>query len=157
MTLFALHLLLALLWAMANGAITSSSLIVGLIFGWVVLIFAGPALGDVRYGRRARRVLGLAAFFLYELLVSSIRVAVDVIRPRLTMTPALVAVPITLRDDAQITLLASLVTLTPGTLAVDVPPDRTILYVHAMYGEDPEAVRRSIRDTFERKIAEVFA
>jgi multicomponent Na+:H+ antiporter subunit E len=156
MTLVALHLLLALLWAMASGSITLLSLAVGLVIGYLVLAFASPALGDPRYVRRARRVAGLAAFFLYELLVSSVRVAIDVVRPRLTMQPAVVAVPLSLDDDAAITVLANLVSLTPGTLSIDVSPDRAFLYVHAMYGTDPGSIRRSVH-SFERRVAEAFA
>lgn len=156
MTLLALHLVLTLLWAMATGALDLVNLVVGFVVGGFVLHYAGPALGDPRYGVRALRVVGLTLFFLKELVVSSVRVAIDVLKPEMTMTPALIAVPLDLKSDAAITLLANLVSLTPGTLSVDVADDRSCLYVHAMYGDDPEAVRRSIKHDFERRILEVI-
>lgn len=156
MTLLALHLLLALLWAMATGAITLPNLIMGFIVGGAVLHLTGPALGDPRYGVRFWKIAALALFFMRELIVASVRVAIDVLRPTLDMTPAVVAVPLDLSSDVQVTLLANLVSLTPGTLSIDVSDDRTVLYVHAMYGRDPEALRRSIKHDFERRIQEVF-
>jgi multicomponent Na+:H+ antiporter subunit E len=89
-------------------------------------------------------------------VLSSVRVAIDVIKPRLTMRPSVIAVPLELTSDAQITLLANLISLTPGTLSVDVSDDKSCLYVHAMYGDDAEALSRSIKDDFEHRIREVF-
>lgn len=156
MTLLALHLTLMLLWAMATGALGLVNLAVGFVVGGLVLHFVGPALGDPRYAVRALGIVRLTLFFLKELVVSSVRVAVDVLRPTMAMRPALVAVPLDLKSDGAITLLANLVSLTPGTLSVDVADDRSCLYVHAMYGDDPEAVRRSIKHDFERRIQEVM-
>jgi len=156
MKLLALHLSLAILWAMATGGINLPNLVVGYLVGGGVLHFAGPALGDPRYALRAYLLTALVGFFLRELLFSSVRVAIDVLRPRLTMIPAVVAVPLDLRDDLQITLLANLVSLTPGTLSIDVSADRRTLYVHAMYGQDPERLRHDIKNAFERRIQEAF-
>ena len=156
MTLFALNLMLALLWAMAQGEVTLLSIGSGFLVGMLVLHLVGPVLGDSRYAIRFLRAIGLMVFFLKELVVSSVRVAIDVIRPTFTMRPAIIQVPLDVRGDVQITLLANLVSLTPGTLSVDVSDDGASLYVHAMYGDDPAAVARSIKHDFERRILEVF-
>jgi len=156
MILFALNLMLALLWAMAQGEVTLLSIGSGFLVGMLVLHLVGPVLGDSRYAIRFLRAIGLTVFFLKELVVSSIRVAIDVIRPTFTMRPAIIQVPLDVRGDVQITLLANLISLTPGTLSVDVSDDCACLYVHAMYGDDPAAVVRSIKHDFERRIVEVF-
>jgi multicomponent Na+:H+ antiporter subunit E len=155
-TLFALNLILALLWALAQGVVNLSSIALGFVVGMLVLHLVGPVLGDSRYAIRFLRAVGLTVFFLKELVVSSVRVAIDVIRPTFTMRPAIIEVPLDVRGDVQITLLANLVSLTPGTLSVDVSDDCGCLYVHAMYGGDPAEVVRSIKHDFERRIMEVF-
>ena len=66
------------------------------------------------------------------------------------------AVPLALDRDAEIALLANLITLTPGTLSLDVSPDRRTLYVHAMATTSPDDLRREIQQGFERRILEVF-
>jgi multicomponent Na+:H+ antiporter subunit E len=154
--LFGLNLVLALVWAMATGAISLGNLFVGFLVGMLVLHVAGPVLGDSRYALRFILAVGLLLFFLLELVLSSLRVAYDVLKPRFTMRPAVIAVPLDLTSDAQITILANLISLTPGTLSVDVAEDRSCLYVHAMYGDDAEALRRGIKRSYERRIREVF-
>lgn len=156
MILFGLNLVLALLWAMANGEVTLWTLGSGFLVGMLVLHLVGPVLGDSRYAVRFIRAIALMLFFLRELVLSSVRVAIDVLRPTFTMRPAILQVPLEVNEDVQITLLANLISLTPGTLSVDVSDDRSNLYVHAMYGDDPEAEVRRIKRDFERRIQEVF-
>jgi multicomponent Na+:H+ antiporter subunit E len=100
------------------------------------------------------RAVGFVAFFAWELLVSSLRVAYDVLTPTLHMRPAIVAVPLDVRSDLAITLLANLVSLTPGSLTLDVSADRRTLYVHVMFvGGDAEDARRDIKEQLERRVA----
>jgi multicomponent Na+:H+ antiporter subunit E len=72
------------------------------------------------------------------------------------MRPGIIAIPLDARTDLEITLLANLITLTPGTLSLDVSADRRVLYIHVMYidNDDIEAVRRNIKDGFERRVLE---
>ncbi len=156
MNLFALNLVLAFVWALATGSLSEVNLVVGFLVGMAVLHVVGGALGDTRYAVRFFRAVGLAGFFLFELAMSSVRVAIDVLKPEMTMTPAVIAVPLDVRSDAEITLLANLISLTPGTLSLDVAADKSCLYVHAMYGDDPEAVADEIKRSFERRIQAVF-
>ncbi len=68
--------------------------------------------------------LSLALFFFTELLLSALRVAWLVMQPKLTLRPRIIAYPLTVTSDAQITLLANMITLTPGTLSIELSPDR---------------------------------
>jgi multicomponent Na+:H+ antiporter subunit E len=156
MSLFALNLLLAVTWALATGSLSERNLVLGFVVGLFVLQLVGSAVGDARYGARLFRILALATIFLKELLVSSVRVALSVLSPRLTMEPAVIAVPLDVDSDAEITLLANLISLTPGTLSIDVAEDRSCIYVHAMYGGDPDQLAEEIKRTFERRIREAF-
>jgi len=156
MSLFALNLILAFTWALATGSLSERNLVLGFVVGLVVLQLVGSAVGDARYGARLFRIAALATIFLKELLVSSVRVAISVLSPRLTMEPAVIAVPLDVDSDAEITLLANLISLTPGTLSIDVAEDRSCIYVHAMYGGDPDQLAEEIKHTFERRIREAF-
>ena len=82
--------------------------------------------------------------------------AQEVLRPRMAITPGVVAVPLTATSDLEITLLSCLITLTPGTLALDVSDDRSTLFVHALDVADPDEFRRSIVDGFERRVLELL-
>jgi multicomponent Na+:H+ antiporter subunit E len=97
--------------------------------------------------------------FLWELIVSAVRVASIVVRPNLkaSLRPAIIAFPLTVKSDAEITLLANLITLTPGTLSVDVADDRSVLYVHVLDLVSRDQLVAEIAGGFERKVQEVFA
>ncbi|MCS6954167.1 MAG: Na+/H+ antiporter subunit E [Bryobacterales bacterium] len=95
---------------------------------------------------------GLLVYFLWELVVANFRLARDVLRPLPRLRPAIVAVPLSLERDTQIVLLANLITLTPGTLSLDVSSDRRFLYVHVMHVEDVAAFREEVKSGFERRI-----
>lgn len=102
------------------------------------------------------RLAGLGLIFLRELVLSSLVVARDVLRPGHAYRSAIVGVPIDLRSDAQITLLANMVTLTPGTTSLLVSDNRDTLYVHVMDTASPEETIKSIKEGFERKVMETF-
>jgi multicomponent Na+:H+ antiporter subunit E len=66
-----------------------------------------------------------------------------------------IAVPTELTDEVSLTVLANMITLTPGTLTLDISPDRRYLFVHTLNLDDPEAVKRDIQQAFERYLREL--
>lgn len=156
MSLFLVNVLLALAWSAVTGSFT----FLNFAFGFVLAIFAlsliREQVGSIGYFSRARRVISLFLLFVYELILSAWRVAVMVLSPNMNLKPGIFAYPLRVDRDFEITMLANLITLTPGTLSVDVSDDRRILYVHAIDASDPEATRRDIAEGFERKIMEAF-
>lgn len=107
---------------------------------------------------KAWQVVYFVLFFLWELWVANLRVAFDVLTPPYQMKPGIIAVPLDARTDAEITLLTNLITLTPGTLSLDISTDRRVLYVHTMYIDrgDIDRARRQIKEGFERRVLEVL-
>jgi multicomponent Na+:H+ antiporter subunit E len=156
MTLFMLNLALAIVWQIVTGAFSLGGLVAGFCVGYVVLWIARPMFGGSSYFGRLWRIVGFFFYFLKELIVSSLRVAYDVVTPPIHARPGVIEVPIKAKTDLEITLLANLITLTPGTLTLDVAPDRKSLYVHAMFAGDPEKVRAEIKDGMERRLLEVM-
>jgi multicomponent Na+:H+ antiporter subunit E len=134
------------------------TLIVGFVLGFVILFFVRRVAGGTSYLVKVRQTLGLIFFTVWELILANLRVAHDVMTPSYYMRPGIIAIPLDARTDLEITLLANLITLTPGTLSLDVSADRRVLYIHVMYidNDDIEAVRRNIKDGFERRVLEVL-
>lgn len=157
MTPFVLNVLLALVWVGLTGVYKPINFAAGYAFSFVVLLAVRRALPDSNYYTKVPRVLYFVAFFLWELFRANLRVAYDVLTPRHHMRPGVVAVPLELDSDAAITLLANLITLTPGTLSLDVSADRRVLYVHTMYIEDPDTFRCDIKQGFEHRVKELLA
>lgn len=150
--------ILALLWAGITGDFSGFNLLFGAAIGGLAVAVLRASFAPPRALRKLRRILSLAGLFLYELLASAVRVALVVVRPdiRAAVRPAIVAVPLTVRSDAEITLLANLITLTPGTLSIDLSEDRSVLYVHVLALDSREALIAGIVNGFERKVREVF-
>ncbi|WP_209424472.1 Na+/H+ antiporter subunit E [Pararhodobacter sp. SW119] len=157
MNALVVNLLLAFAWAGMQGSFTLGSLITGAVLGFFALWLSAPLIGIERlYFARVYRIVRLALFFLWELTLSSIRVAWDVIRPFPRNQPAIIEMPLSVKSDIEILLVTNLISLTPGTLSVDVTPDRETLLVHAMFADDPEALVTELKDGLERLVAEVF-
>jgi multicomponent Na+:H+ antiporter subunit E len=154
--IFGLNVFLALVWAASAGSIDLPHLAAGFVFAYLVLWLVRPALGETSYFRKLPQALAFAAFLAMELFLSNLRVAADVLSPRPRRRPGVVAVPLDATEDVEITLLANLVTLTPGTLSLDVSEDRRTLYVHGMFVDDPESFRRDIKEGFERRVLELM-
>lgn len=157
MKLFILNVLLALAWVALTGQFTPVNLVAGFGLRYLLLWLVRPARETAGYFRKIVQVVSFFFFFLHELLIANLRVAYHVIRPSLTMRPGVVAIPLDLKSDAEITLLANLITLTPGSLSLDVSTDRRVLYVHAMYIDDVETFRHEIKEGFERRVREVYS
>ena len=154
--MFLWHILLALSWAAITGLFSWSNVLAGFILAYLALFVAQRAIGSYTYFRRIDRVLRFAVFYVWELILANLRVAYDVMTPRHRIRPGVVAIPLDARTDAEITLLANLITLTPGSVSLDVSSDRRFLYLHAMYIDDVEEFRQSIKDTLERRVLEVL-
>jgi len=148
--------LLTLFWLAITGSFTMTNAAFGAAIGLLCLHVVRERRGSSIVRVRPGRVLVLALIFVRELVVSAWRVALIVIRPDMALKPAIFAYPLTVDRDFEITLLANLITLTPGTLSVDVSQDRRHLYVHAIDGADPGQAIRDIHAAFERRILEAF-
>ena len=157
MNMFAINTLLAVIWASLVTDFSLGGLATGYLIGYAALWVAQPLFGGPSiYHRRVFRVIRLFLFFLYELVVSSLRVAWDVLTPRHHSKPAIIEMPLDVKSDFEILLVTNLISLTPGTLSLDVTPDRSTLIVHAMFADDPEALVRELKDGMERKVKECF-
>ncbi|MGQ9807651.1 MAG: Na+/H+ antiporter subunit E [Armatimonadota bacterium] len=158
--MFAWNVVLALAWAALHGEFSLTSLSVGLAVGYLLLalLVRGGLVGDNPYTARVSRAACFITFFLWELVLANIRIAYDVLTPKHHMQPGIVAIPLDAKTDAEITLLANFITLTPGTLSLDVLEDRRLLYIHAMYIQngDADALRADVKNGFERRLLETL-
>jgi multicomponent Na+:H+ antiporter subunit E len=100
--------------------------------------------------------LRFLVFYTKEILLSNFRVAHDVLTPQDYFTPAIIAFPLKAETDLEILTLACLISMTPGTLSLDVSTDRKVLYIHAMYVEDEAALIEDLRVNFEARVLRLF-
>ncbi|WDR02724.1 Na+/H+ antiporter subunit E [Devosia algicola] len=134
MSLLLLILVLALIWTAVSGAFSGLNLVLGVTIAMLVTFVLRDRVAPPVAMRRLMRMFRLALFFLKELVISTYRVSMLALSPGVhrRLNPAIIAVPLNVKSDAEITLLANLITLTPGTLSVDVSEDSTVLFVHVL-------------------------
>lgn len=150
-------LILGAAWVALTGQLGIANLAFAVVVGAAVSRFVPWAAGRPWRAGRLLALARLAAYFAGQLLLANLRVAAAVLGPRSRLTPAIVAVPLDACRDVEITMLANLITLTPGTLSVDVSSDRRTLFVHALsFDGDADAFRREIKDGFERRVLEAL-
>lgn len=150
-----LNVLVALMWMFFHHAWDFGMFVLGYLVGLGLLFALRRFLPDELYFRRVIAVVKLILLFFKELVLSSWSVAKQVLHPKLNIRPGIIAVPTQLRGDWEITLFACLITLTPGTLTLEVSPEGDMLYIHAMDIPNNEEMVKQMKDTFEKAIMEV--
>jgi len=165
-----LNFMLALIWMALQRSFTLADFIVGFAFGFAIIWLSQRALieqaADLAanratrdfstYPRRTWRLLNFVGFALWSIVKANIEVARIVIRPRLNIKPGIIAIPLDVKSEAGITVLANLITLTPGTVTLDISSDRRTAYVHCIDVHDADAIRDDIKQNFERRVMELF-
>ncbi|MFQ3786088.1 Na+/H+ antiporter subunit E [Halomonas sp. A29] len=150
------NLLLALAWVILSGDFSGLNLVVGLVFGYITLVLIEPQVDALAgYPGRVPRILGFLGFFVKELVQANLRVGFDILTPPWHMKPGVIAMPLAARTELEITMVANLISLTPGTLSLDVSDDRKVLYIHAMFLDDEEELRRNLKE-MECRALELF-
>lgn len=156
MSLLLLNLLLAIAWAALTGSFGPIDLLFGFLLGYLVLWLITRMGKPVKYFRQIPLVLGLLGYFLLDLLRANLRMAGIILLPKMKLRPAVIAVPLTLTSEPAIILFTNLVTLTPGTLTLDISTDRRVIYIHTVHLDDPQAFKQELLDGYERRLKELF-
>jgi multicomponent Na+:H+ antiporter subunit E len=150
------NIALAVLWMSLQGRFTSGNLLVGFVIGYATLFLCRSALPRSSYFRKVMQLANLAVYLGWHIILANLQIAWRVLNPWMHLKPAVIAVPLSAHTDAEITALANLITLTPGTLSVDVSPDRSALYVHVMDLSDRRTFTRALKQGLERRVLEVM-
>jgi multicomponent K+:H+ antiporter subunit E len=147
---------LALIWLLLVNSFSPGQILLGLLLGWAIPVFT------LRFWPERVRIhkpLTLMRFFavvMYDILIANLAVAALILVGPKHVKPAFVRVPLALRTDLGISLLANTVSLTPGTVSAWLSPDRSHLVVHGLKVKDPDALIAEIKRRYEAPIKEVF-
>ncbi len=156
MSPFAWNILLALIWIAVSGDLSASNLLVGFALGYLIIGLSLRRIPEVvAYLRRIPNLFGFSFYFLGALIRANLKVAWDVVTPTDYMRPAVIGFPMKAKTDVEIALLGNLISLTPGSLTLDISSDRAMIYVHLMYFSDMETELEQFR-AFERRVLTVL-
>jgi multicomponent Na+:H+ antiporter subunit E len=153
--LLLLNLILALMWAALQGELGMVNFVSGFVVSAAVIYIFRRKFFRALYFRKVALGVTLALVFSRELIKSNIAVLRVVLSRRPLIRSGVIAVPTELTNDLALTMLSNMITLTPGTLTLDISHDRRYLFVHTLNLNDPEDVKREIRNAFELYLREL--
>lgn len=143
-------------WLLANNTLAPGSIVFAVIVGVTIPLLTARFWPEYPHVQSWPRLVRLTAIFLYDVVIANIRVAVLVLGPVRRLRPAFLRIPLELTSPFTITVLASMISLTPGTVSSNLSGDRKTLLVHALdVGDEDDAVRE-IKQRYERGLLEVF-
>lgn len=151
-----LSLFMLLLWLLMANSISPGQWILGGVLAWGIpyltqsfwpqsMVLSSPML--------ATRFVGLV---LWDIIIANMQVALLILGSRQKLQPAFMKVPLELKQDFTITLLANTISLTPGTVTVDLQMDEGYLLVHSLHVTDIEAAIAAIKRRYEAPLKEIF-
>ncbi len=114
------------------------------------------AAGQEKLMKKILKIVNFIFFYVWEVIRSNLRIAYDVLTPRHRMKPGILAIPLENNSDLEILAIFNLITMTPGTLSLEVSQDRKFLYIHAMYIDDPDKLRNELKSNIERRVREIL-
>lgn len=151
---FLINLIIGFLWRTFVPLTGWFDYLIGFLVGLI-----GLGIINREYGRRAYHLISFIIYVIWQIIVSNITLAWTIIQPKEKMDarirPAIVAVPLTVSHNLEIILLASVITLTPGTISIDLGENdlgQQVLYIHNINLDDANAFRREIKEGFEARI-----
>lgn len=150
-----INVLLAVLWMFLQNEYTAVNFISGYIIGILILFIIRRFLKFDFYLKRFWAIIKLIYLFIVELIKANIDVVKVVLKPKQDHQPGIVAVRTQLESNFEISILAALITLTPGTISMDFSQDSKTIYVHSIDVPDKEAMIKDIQGSFEKAIMEV--
>ncbi|WP_164108958.1 MULTISPECIES: Na+/H+ antiporter subunit E [Sphingobacterium] len=153
---FLMNLLLSFIWVALTGSMYYTNFVFGFLLGFAILWIMSRNDGDRRYFYKVPRVVSFVFYFLYQMIKANIQVAYDVMTPRYFMRPGVVRYPLNARTEMEINILSMMISLTPGTLILDISEDKKTMYIHVMYLDDPNKFVQDTKTGLERRLLEAL-
>lgn len=151
---FLMNLLLSFIWVAISGSMYYSNFLFGFLLGFFILWIINKNEEDNRYFNRVPKIIGFVFYFLSEMIKANVQVAYDVITPKYFFKPGIVRFPLTATSDSEINLISMFISLTPGTILLDVSEDKKWIFIHVMYLDSKENFISKMKYS-ERRILEL--
>lgn len=151
-----LSFFLLTLWVLLFNSIEPGVLILGALFAWFIPFLFRKAAPN--FAKVKRPDLAVVYFFilLHDIVVANFKVAAMIIGKPRSIKPALFVFPLDMKEELPVTLLASTITLTPGTVSCEITRGRKGILIHAFSEENPDDLINTIRNRYERRLKEIF-
>ena len=150
-----LSVALFIVWQFLADGVSGASVVMGLILAIVIPLMTRQFWPDSPRMKKPWVLARYLVVVLYDIVVASVTVTILILSPRQPRS-AFVSYPLKLEHPLGITILASTISLTPGTVSADVSDDGTLLLIHALDVDDDAELIRSIHQRYEKPLLEMF-
>jgi len=151
-----LSLLLLVLWLLLNNSAEPGHLALGAALGIIIPLFTRRFWPQRLAVGHFSAALHLAGRVIVDIIRANFSVAKVVLGPKRAIRPMFVKVPLDVESDFAVSLLASVISLTPGTVSADIDVENRCLLVHALSTKDPDDLVQQIKSRYEAVIKEIF-
>lgn len=155
-SMFLNNLLLAIIWVLATGTLTEENFIFGFLISFGILYVITINKQDRTYFTLIPKLLSFFSFVLWEIIKANLVTVKESLYAKSKLKPAVIKVPLTVESDLAITILATMVSVTPGTLVMDISDDKKVMYVHVMHVKDKQDFIDEVKNKFEKRLMEVL-
>lgn len=152
-----LSVFLLLVWLLLMNTFSFGQLLLGALLGLAIPLLTQRFWIHPPQIKRPLKLLLFLLRILIDIILANLQVAKLILSPMKSLRPAFIEVPIELQDELALIMLASIVSLTPGSVSADISDDRTLLLVHALHADDPQQLIADIKQHYEQPLKDIFA
>ena len=150
------NLLLTIIWVLATGTITEENFIFGFLISFGILYIITINNQDRKYFTILPKLISFFFFMFWEIVKANLVTVKESLYAKSKLKPAIIKIPLIVETDTEISLLATLVSVTPGTLVMDISDDKKVMYVHVMHLESKEDFVDEVKNKFEKRLLEIL-
>jgi multicomponent K+:H+ antiporter subunit E len=151
-----LSLMLLGLWLLLVNSVSVGNLLLGILLAWLIPLFTARFWEAQVHIHKPLTLLRFFGVVLWDILIANVAVAALVVGPSRRLQPGFIMMPMRLRGNVGLSLLANTISLTPGTLSAFLSADRTQLVIHALQADDPDEIIAAIRERYEQPLLEAL-
>jgi multicomponent Na+:H+ antiporter subunit E len=155
-SLFLSNLILAIIWVMATGTLTEENFLFGFFISFAILWVITFKKEERKYFTVIPKLLAYMLFIFWEIIKANFQSLKESFYPKSKLEPAIVKVPLDAKTNMEISILSNIISLTPGTLIMDVSDDKKVVYVHVMHLVDKDDFIKEIKLKFEKPLLELM-
>lgn len=148
--------LLFVVWLLLNNSMSVGHIVLALFFAITIPMLVNGMRDEHPKILKPWKAICYVLMVMKDIVVANVEVALWIIGPVKKLKPGFVAIPINIQSDLGITILASTVSLTPGTVSAEVSEDKQWLYIHALHLDNESELIETVKQRYEKPIKEIF-
>ncbi|KZN13756.1 Na+/H+ antiporter subunit E [Marinomonas sp. TW1] len=148
--------LLFVVWLLLNNSMSVGHIVLALFFAITIPMLVNGMRDEHPKILKPWKAICYVLMVMKDIVVANVEVALWIIGPVKKLKPGFVAIPINIQSDLGITILASTVSLTPGTVSAEVSEDKQWLYIHALHLDNGSELIETVKQRYEKPIKEIF-